>query len=63
VSRAPGFSNEMLQLMTDFTALHLGGLHPYKQALVMVLAFGPMVVLYYVIRVRKREVELEEQRR
>jgi hypothetical protein len=36
--------------------LHMGGLHPYEQALVLLLAFGPFVVLAVVIYIaRKRD--------
>lgn len=33
---------------------HLGSLHPLEQALTIVLAFGPFVVLGIVIAVRRR---------
>lgn len=35
--------------------LHLGSLHPYEQALTLLLAFGPFVVLGLVIVVRRRQ--------
>ena len=34
--------------------LHMGALHPYEQALVLVLAFGPFVVLGLVVWMRTR---------
>ena len=34
--------------------LHLGALHPWEQALTLVLAFGPFVVLALVIWLRRR---------
>jgi hypothetical protein len=37
------------------TPLHLGALHPVEQALTVVLAFGPFVVLGIVIAVRRRQ--------
>ncbi|QZY28449.1 hypothetical protein [Nocardioides coralli] len=37
------------------TPLHLGALHPYEQALTLVLAFGPFVALGIVIWRRRRE--------
>ena len=38
-------------------AAHLGGLHPYERALVLVIAFGPFVVLGVVVAVvRRRDV-------
>jgi hypothetical protein len=40
--------------------LHLGGLHPYEQLLVMLLAFGPFVVLgVVVLRLRRRDLAAE----
>ncbi len=39
--------------------LHLGALHPVEQALTVVLAFGPFVVLGIVIAVRRRQVQAE----
>lgn len=35
--------------------LHLGALHPFEQALTLVLAFGPFVVLGIVVWLRRRE--------
>ncbi|HYJ28343.1 MAG TPA: hypothetical protein VEW73_11575 [Nocardioides sp.] len=34
--------------------LHMGSLHAYEQALVLVLAFGPFVVLGIVVWLRRR---------
>ena len=34
--------------------LHMGALHPVEQALTLVLAFGPFVVLGIVIVIRRR---------
>jgi hypothetical protein len=34
--------------------LHMGALHPYEQALVLVLAFGPFLVLGIVVWLRAR---------
>ena len=34
--------------------LHLGALHPFEQALVLLLAFGPFVVLGIVVWLRAR---------
>jgi hypothetical protein len=43
------------------TALHLGTLHPVEQALVLLLAFGPFVVLGVVVRhQRRRDAHSEE---
>lgn len=35
--------------------LHLGALHPFEQALTLLLAFGPFVVLGIVVAVRRRQ--------
>jgi MYXO-CTERM domain-containing protein len=35
--------------------LHMGSLHPYEQALTLLLAFGPFVVLGLVMWRRRRE--------
>ena len=35
----------------------MGALHPYEQALVLLLAFGPFVVLAIVVWLRTREDE------
>lgn len=34
---------------------HLGSLHPVEQALTLVLAFGPFLVLGVVVAVRRRQ--------
>ena len=41
---------------------HLGAMHPYEQALTLILAFGPFLVLGIVIVVRRRMERLEEER-
>ena len=41
------------------TPLHFGALHPIEQALTLVLAFGPFVVLAVVVWWRKREDQRE----
>ena len=40
--------------MAAMTPLHMGALHPVEQALTLLLAFGPFVVLGIVIVVRRR---------
>ena len=40
--------------------LHLGGLHPYEQALTLLLAFGPFAVLGVLVAVRRRQDRAEE---
>jgi hypothetical protein len=39
---------------------HLGALHGYEQALVLVLAFGPFVLLAIAIAVRRRQDARED---
>ena len=36
---------------------HMGALHPFEQALTLLLAFGPFVVLGIVVRLRRTEDE------
>ena len=44
------------------TALHLGTLHPVEQLLVLLLAFGPFVVLALVVRhQRRRDAGLDDE--
>jgi hypothetical protein len=40
----------------------MGSLHPYEQALTLLLAFGPFVVLGIVVRRRRREDDDAEHR-
>ncbi len=43
-------------------ALHLGTLHPLEQVLVVLLAFGPFVVLGLVVRrQRKRDLPPDDE--
>jgi hypothetical protein len=42
------------ETMGAMLPLHLGSLHPYEQALTLLLAFGPFVLLGAVIVVRRR---------
>lgn len=41
--------------------LHLGGLHPYETALVALLAFGPFVVLAFVVLAIRRRDATEDR--
>ena len=45
------------------TPLHMGALHPVEQALTLLLAFGPFVVLGIVIVVRRRAERREDAQR
>ncbi|HET6627770.1 MAG TPA: hypothetical protein VFG63_15370 [Nocardioidaceae bacterium] len=46
-----------------FVPLHLGALHAYETVLLLVLAFGPFVVLVIVVLVlRRRDIAAEEGR-
>ena len=40
---------------------HMGALHPFEQALTLLLAFGPFVVLGLVLRRRNRELRAEDE--
>jgi hypothetical protein len=39
---------------------HLGKLHPYEQLMVLVLAFGPLLLLAVTIRVARRRIERDD---
>ncbi|GAA1446328.1 hypothetical protein GCM10009641_69650 [Mycobacterium cookii] len=41
---------------------HMGALHPFEQALTLLLAFGPFVVLGLVVRARRRQDAVEKAR-
>ena len=45
----------------QLTAHHLGALHPVEQALVLLLAFGPFVVLGIVVRHQRRRGAQHEE--
>ena len=40
---------------------HLGKLHPYEHALVLLLAFGPVLLLAVTIQIARRRTEREEE--
>lgn len=42
------------------TALHMGALHPVEQVLVLVLAFGPFLLLALVVWLRRRAERRED---
>ena len=42
--------------------MHLGSMHPYEQALTLVLAFGPFLVLGLVVVLRRRADDREAER-
>ncbi len=42
------------------TTMHLGAMHPFEQALTLVLAFGPFVALGIVIALRRRSERAED---
>lgn len=44
----------------DVTVWHLGAMHPFEQALTLLLAFGPFVVLGVVVVLRRR-ADLREE--
>ena len=41
---------------------HIGALHPYEQALTLLLAFGPFLLLAAVVMIRRRQDAAEEER-
>lgn len=41
--------------------MHLGALHPYETVLLMLLAFGPFVVLAVVVMLRRGDSEIDER--
>ena len=47
--------------MSPMTALHLGALHPYEQALTLLLAFGPFLVVGVAALRRRRTAEREAE--
>lgn len=48
--------------MTEFSVQHMGDLHSYEQALVVLIAFGPFVALAVVVWVlRKRDLAAEAE--
>ena len=51
----------MIERVVDLVPLHLGALHPVEQALTLLLAFGPFVVLGVVIAVRRRSERAQGQ--
>jgi len=46
--------------VAQLVAMHLGGLHPYEKVLTLLLAFGPFVVLFVVIALRRRREDESE---
>jgi hypothetical protein len=49
-----------LLMALGVTPQHLGALHAYEKALVALIAFGPFVVLFFVVYViRKRDLAAE----
>jgi hypothetical protein len=50
-------------MLPELVAMHLGAMHPYEKVLTLVLAFGPFVVLFAVIAVRRRHEDESEDPR
>jgi hypothetical protein len=48
-------------LPPDVVVEHLGGLHPFEQLIVVVVAFGPFLVLGFVVRAARRRAIAEEE--
>ena len=40
---------------------HMGSLHPYEQAVVLLLAFGPLLLLAVTIWVARRRAERQDE--
>jgi len=60
--RRSGMCENACAMTTALVPLHMGSLHPFEQAMVLLLAFGPFVVLAIVVYVvRGRDVADEEQ--
>jgi hypothetical protein len=55
----------MVATMTDLPGapvpLHMGALHPVEQLVVLVVAFGPFLVLFVVVYVARRRAIAEEE--
>lgn len=50
----------MVPVLLSLVPLHMGALHAYERLLVLLLAFGPVVVLVVVVfAVRRREIAAE----
>ena len=47
--------------MSSLVALHLGSLHGYEKLLVLLVAFGPFVVLSFVVRYAQRRNATEDE--
>ncbi len=45
----------------QLTTLHMGALHPAEQVLVLVLAFGPFLLLALVVWLRRRAERREDE--
>jgi len=51
-------------LVAPAVPMHLGALHPFETVLLMLLAFGPFVVLAVrVAMIRRRDIAEEERER
>ena len=54
VGAAPAWER-IAAMIAPVPPLHLGSLHPFEQAMVYALAFGPFLVLGVVMLVRRRQ--------
>ncbi|MCW2791521.1 MAG: hypothetical protein JWO76_619 [Nocardioides sp.] len=59
----PGDGAQSAAMNPPVLPLHLGALHPFEQALVYTLAFGPFLLLGIVIAVRRRQERREDDQR
>jgi hypothetical protein len=52
----------MVESLLALVPLHMGGLHPYERLVVLLIAFGPFVVLAAVVFLaRRRDVAAERE--
>ena len=52
----------MTEHLPPIASLHMGAFHPVEQLLVLVVAFGPFLVLFVVVYVARRRAIEEEGR-
>lgn len=54
-------SESLPMTLPPIAPMHLGALHPVEQALVLIVAFGPFLVLFVVVYVARRRAIAEER--
>jgi hypothetical protein len=48
-------------VIAEFIAGHLGKMHPYEHALVLLLAFGPILLLAVTIYIARKRVDEDDE--